>query len=53
MSERRGAVTGHVFLYGLLFCTVFHRTGKLAPSMILDGMINLVLTLLGQLAIGV
>lgn len=44
--------TIHVFLYGLLFCWVYQRTGKLAASMFVHAGSNLAVTLLAHLSGG-
>ncbi len=44
--------TVHVFLYGLLFCWVYQRTGKLAASMFVHAGSNLAVTLLSHFSGG-
>lgn len=44
--------TIHVFLYGLLFCWVYQRTGKLAASMFVHAGSNLAVTLLAHFSGG-
>lgn len=44
--------TIHVFLYGLLFCWVYQRTGKLAASMMVHAGSNLAVTLLAHFSGG-
>lgn len=44
--------TIHVFLYGLLFCWVYQRTGKLAASMFIHAGSNLAVTLLAHFSGG-
>ncbi|WP_081888055.1 type II CAAX endopeptidase family protein [Verrucomicrobium sp. BvORR034] len=44
--------TIHVFLYGLLFCWVYQRTGKLAASMFVHAGSNLAVTLLSHFSGG-
>lgn len=45
--------TLHVFIYGIAFCTIFHHTGRLAPGIMMHGMVNVSILALSRLSVGV